>query len=228
MSGGRVNDNSNARLAASPGVLPLPDLQRQLFTWAAIQPAVTGLIVLMAGVVYGFFGFRLFRFLLAVTCAGLGWLVGLWLALATGFPAAAIAPAAGLGGGLLSLKWQRPAVVIALSMTWAILGYYLAIQTHVPKVMWLPTGGVTGLLGALFGCLCYKTTTVILTTLQGVTLMVLGFVAVATQIVPAVGSTFRQWANNQSLLVPVFMTMLFAAAFSYQSTHLQGDIRTGR
>ena len=206
----------------------MPNLQTEIFGWAAAQPALTGVVVLAAGVVYAFFGFRVFRFLLGVSCAGLGWAIGATAAALAhqpiGLPGLILAVLA----GAVSLKWEKPGVIAASGATWGVLGIYLAVQVHVPEVGALITGGFAAVLGALFGWLCFRTTRVILTTLQGTVLMILGFVATSTHLLPAVGVTFRQWASSQSLVVPIFLAMLFAAAYSYQAMHQQGDIRTGK
>jgi hypothetical protein len=181
-----------------------------------------------AGVVYAFFGFRLFRFLLAISCGGLGYLAG---AIATQYvdvPELYLCAAGAVLFCVIAAKWERVGVVISAAATWALLGGYLSMQLGIPRTgIWI-TMGVTGLLGMLFALLCYRTTTVVLTTLQGVVIMIVGFVTVSTKFLPAIGTTFTRWANSQSLLVPVFLIMLFAAAYSYQTMHQQGDIRTGR
>lgn len=205
----------------------MSDLQTELFRWAATQPLPAGALLLLAGIVYGFFGFLVFRFLLAVTCAGLGWGVGTIAATATDSAVNVWGPAAALALAALSLKWERPAVAVASGGVWGTLAAYLAGLFDVPPIGVWVAGGVTGCLGVLFAVLNYRTNTVVLTTLQGVALLLVGFVALASNAMPAVGATFRQWASNQVLVVPVLMTMLFVAAYSYQAMCQRGDIRTG-
>ncbi len=66
--------------------------------------------------------------------------------------------------------------------------------------------------------------TVVLTTLQGTVLMIIGFVGAAGELVPSVGSTFREWADAQSLMVPFLVLMLFVTGYSYQSSAQRGCI----
>ena len=66
--------------------------------------------------------------------------------------------------------------------------------------------------------------TVVMTTLQGTVLMIVGFVGAASELAPSVGLTFRDWADGQSLLVPILLLMLFVTAYSYQSSAQRGDI----
>ncbi|MFH1749040.1 MAG: hypothetical protein ABIG44_18570 [Planctomycetota bacterium] len=203
-------------------------LQHTLFQWAAVQPAITGLVVLGLGALYAFFGFRLFQALLVLTCLALGWFAGVICAHFAGPDPVLLG---GLGAavlGLLALRWHRPAVVFACGSTWALLAYYLTDQFKLPTAGILTAVIIAGGLGALFALLSYRTMMVILTTLQGIVLIQLAFVNLSTQFLPEMGSTFRQWSNNQVLVVPIFLIMLFTAAFSYQALHQQGDIRTGK
>ena len=202
--------------------------QVELFTWAAHQPALSGAVLLGTGLVYGFFGFRLFRFLLAVSCAGLGWLVGCIIADLGGLPPIILMSICAVILGALSFKYEKPAVIVVSAASWGLLCYYLANQLGVPRNALWWVSGMAGGLGIFFAIICYRSMRVILTTLQGVALMVVGWVALMSRLLPSVGATFREWANSQALLVPIFLIMLFVAAFSYQAMHQQGDIKTGR
>ena len=202
--------------------------QVELFTWAAHQPVLSGAVLLGTGLVYGFFGFRLFRFLLAVSCAGLGWLVGYIVADLGGLSPLILGSICAVVLGALSLKFEKPAVIVVSAASWGLLCYYLGNQLGVPRSMLWGVSGVAGGLGVFFAIISYRSMSVVLTTLQGVALMVVGWVALMSRLMPSVGATFRDWANSQALLVPVFLVMLFVAAFSYQAMHQQGDIKTGR
>ena len=65
------------------------------------------------------------------------------------------------------------------------------------------------------------------TALQGSSLMVMGFVGVATAVLPSLGYTFRGFAQDYSLVVPVLLTMLVVTSYSHQGSAQQGDILTG-
>lgn len=199
-----------------------------MLRWAAAQPALTGVVILGLGAVYAFFGFRMFRPLLGLTCFGLGWLVGMTGATAAGLPAGWLGLLGAITLGGVSVRWPKPALSLASAATWGILAYYLAGQCGLPSPGPLTSAGVAGALGVLFVCLNYRTMTVIVMTLQGVILLLVGFVAISTRVLPELGNTFRLWANSETFVVPVFLIMLFAAAYSYQAMHQQGDIRTGK
>ena len=202
-------------------------MQTDILLWAATQPAITGLVVFGLGVVYAFFGFRFFQFLLAVSCAMLGWLVAAVVATAAGISPTEPGIAAALVLGGASFKWQKPAAAFAAAGTWTLLTAYLAGQVGLPSTGVLVVAVLGGGLGLLFAILSFRTMVVVVTTMQGVVLMAVGWVTLASRLVPSIGGTFRCWANSQALVLPIFLAMLFATAFSYQAMHRQGDIKTG-
>lgn len=203
------------------------DVQDSLFRWAAAQPAATGLVLFGTGLVFGFFGFRMFSLLLSVSLAALGALAGLLAGDAAGLPVDMTAVTGALVGGLVAVSWRPGATALACGATWGLLGAYLLIQFGF-KGWPVPTALlVCGGLGALFALLCPRTMQVVLTTLQGATLLVVGFVAVSSQMLPSVGGTFRAWADDWSLLVPGLLAMVAITAYSYQAMNQQGDIRSG-
>ena len=206
----------------------MPKLQLELFRWAAGQPAMTGAVILAAGLVYGFFGFRLFRFLLGVTCALLGWMTGCVLGAAGGLPPVAVGLLGALVLGAFSAKCEKPAVALASGTVWGMFTCYLGSQFGLPREVALIGAALVGGLGVFFSLVCYRTMRVVLTAMQGVALMVVGWVSFSTQLCPEIGVTFRAWAAGQALLVPVLMMMLFVTAYSYQVMHQQGDIKTGQ
>lgn len=203
-------------------------IQADVLRWAAAQPAITGAAIFGAGLVYAFHGFRLFRSLLAVSCAALACGAGLALGVVAGAGQVVGGVVGAVIGGVFGLRCEKPAAVLASSAVWGLLGAYLGAQIG------LPAGGVwaaawaCALLGGLFMLLCYRTMTIVLTTAQGVALLVVGWVALSSSLVPSVGGAFRAWSGSHALLVPVFLTMLFVTGYSYQAMHRQGDIRTGQ
>ncbi|MBU0637545.1 MAG: hypothetical protein KKB50_01670 [Planctomycetes bacterium] len=201
--------------------------QSAFFNWVAVQPALTGLVVLALGLMYSFQGYRFFRALLVLSAGCLGWCVGWLLGEFAGSPAGVmglVGAAASAGG---ALKWNRPAAIVVCGATCGVGGFYLAMQLGFKALVASGAGALTGGLGLLFAWLCFRTMVVVLTTAQGAALLVLGFVGVTSSIMPSVGATFRAWAASQSLLVPILMAMLFVMGYSYQAMHQQGDICTG-
>ncbi len=205
----------------------MPNCQGAVFAWIAAQPGLTGMVVFAIGLLFAFQGFRLFRFLLVPSCATVGWVVGWWIADVIDFPMAVAAPTLAAAFAAASLMWYRPAVSVACAGTWTALGYYLGVQLGLePKAAWV-CAGVAGGLAILFVWLCFRSMIVILTTLQGAALLVVGFVGFTHAVMPSVESTFRDWAANSRFLVPGLLTMLVATAWSYQAMEQRGDIRSG-
>lgn len=203
------------------------DLQDMAFDWAVTQPALMGALLFGLGLLYGFQGFRFFRFLLVVTCGLLG-AIGGGLLGDTGFaPTNVLALGMGVAGLILGSFWPRAAVYVACAMTWGLFGGYLAQQMGAGPMVVRAFGLVALGLGALFVRLCYRAMQVILTTLQGAALLVLGFVALSNTLVPSIGNTFRAWADSSSCLTPIMLAMAFVTAYSYQSIQHRGDIRSG-
>ena len=192
-------------------------IQIETFRWAAAQPALTGLVIMGAGFIYGFYGSRLFRLLIAASCAGFGWLGG---HLAAGFvsdiPAPALGAIGAVGLGLAATRMLRAGVAFTSLATWAIIGAYLAGQFGLEREGGLIAAGLAGLFGLTHALLDCRGTTLVLTTLQGAVMIVVGWVSVTSQIAPSLGATFREWANSQELLVPGFLAMLFVTAYSCQ------------
>jgi hypothetical protein len=203
------------------------EYQKLIFDWAAAQPAATGAAIFAAGLLYGFCGFRMIRPLLVVPAAA----AAAWLGdLLTVFVDVSPPMATGLGavvGGAAAVLAPHVTVVVISGFTWAVLGGYLSWQFGLSDTTCLVVVGVAGLAGTVLTMLSRQAMTVLLTTLQGAVLMLLGFVATSSAAMPALGSTFRNLACEQSVVVPVLLAMLTVTAFSYQATARQGDICTG-
>jgi len=208
-------------------MIPVQNYPQMLFEQAAAMPALVGLVLLAVGLLYAFQGFRFFRFLLMVTCGALGWLAG-WALGSVYQVAPDLLALAGCGTlALLSLAAFRPAVLLSCGSTLGALGCYLALSLgFVPLICWL-VAGVCFAFGLLFAILCFRTMTVVLTTLQGAGLMVVGFTGIMSRLVPSVGLTFVSWVEDSSMLVPLLIAMVFVTGFSFQASRQQGDIRTG-
>lgn len=203
------------------------NVQDALFQWAAMQPALVGLAVFGAGVVYAFFGFHLYPVLLAVSCGMLGWLAGGIGAELMQGPNDVVGIVAGVVAVGMAIGWQKPMTVVASAVTWGALSYYLAYQVRLPPLGLLIAAGLFAITGLTLSILCFRTMRVVLTVLHGTALLVLGFVAISSQVLPSLGATFRSFAASEGFLVPMLMAMVVAAAYSYQAMCEQGGIRTG-
>ena len=182
------------------------------------------MVVLATGLLYAFHGFRAFRFLLGLSAGILGWLIGYIIGALFDVPTGIMEVSLGALFAALSATRERTAVLIICGGTWALMGHYLSIQLGLPGYVPLAVFLLAGMFGALFAHLSYRPMTVVLTTLQGTVLMIIGFVGAAGELVPSVGSTFREWADAQSLMVPFLVLMLFVTGYSYQSSAQRGCI----
>ena len=124
----------------------------------------------------------------------------------------------------LSALRERTSVLVICGGTWGVLGYYLAVQLHLPQFLPLAVFCLSGMFGALFAHLSYRPMTVVLTSLQGTALIIVGFVGASLELAPSVGLTFRDWAEAQSLLVPILLFMLFVTGYSHQASAQRGSI----
>lgn len=208
----------------------MPDIQRELFTWSMQQHPTVGMAVFALGLLYCFMGFRFYVPLLALTCSALGFGAGAGFAMASDFGDGS--PMVGgiiglLVGGVLPFASRRGAMMLVGAAVWAGLGSYLLTQFGMRGPVLLTTCGVLALLGAGFAVTCRQAPIPVLTALQGVALMVVGWVGLATGLAPSLGRTFVDWAAGWSLLVPLMLLMLFVTGYSYQAMNQRGDIRTG-
>jgi len=202
-------------------------LQDTLFEWIASQPALTGMVVLAAGALYGLLGFRLLRFLLVLACVGVGSAIGLVAAAFLEQPPAIPIALGALALGGVGAAWKTPAAVITTTAVWAVLGTYLAAQFGLRGTGMWAVLGTAGAIGLVLSLVSRQAMAVLVTTLLGAGLMIVGFVGVASTVIPTFGSTFRVCARNQSYLVPILLAMVTATLYSCQARARQGDIRTG-
>ncbi len=196
------------------------------FDWVASQAVLTGAVILAAGLLYTLYGFRMIRCLLVLSAGGLGCLIGLPLAAILNMETMTILPVTGICTGLGALIWPRAGVVFCSATTWAGYISYIAAQlTSNPNTVWV-AAGIGGCTGFVLAVLSRQAMSVGLMSLHGALLTALGFVGVMSAALPAVGATFRSWAD-QPFVVPGILAMLAATGYSIQEMHRQGDIRTG-
>lgn len=200
------------------------DYQKLIFGWIAHQHWTVGVVVMAAGLLYGFQGFRVFKFVLGLSCAIIGLVGGYAAAIQFDLPPLFVSPALGAAAAAFSFSQQRPAVVVVSGVTWGVLGHYLSLQVGLPGIVPLIAAAVSGGFGGLFAHLCFRPMTVVMTSLHGIALIVIGFVGMSNRLLPSVGETFVVWAHSWTLLVPMLMTMLFVMSYSYQSSAQRGDI----
>ena len=197
-----------------------------LFEWVAGQPGITGAVILAAGLLSAFYGVRMIRLLLVVYCGGIGYMAG---GIAAGL--ADLPPATAVGGclfgAIVALAWQDAATVLASGATWAVLGAHLAEELDLRDYLVWSVMGLGGGIAALMTILCRRSMTILLTSLHGAAMIIVGFVGVTATFLPSVSATFQAWASGGSTLVSLLIGMLVATGYSCQANFCQGNIVTG-
>lgn len=205
----------------------MTDYQHILFRWAAIQGDLTSFILFCAGAFCAFYGFRFLRVILATFCGALGCFVGYYNADAIHLAPLPVSYGLGLILGIGALSRRETGIALAGAATFTALGAYLAHQLAVDPIVGFTMEGVGAAAGFFLVFTSRRVLPLIITSLIGTSLMLIGFVGLATSLLPSLGATFRSWANDHALLVPGLLCMLIATAYSVQSRSMQGDIRTG-
>lgn len=205
----------------------MTNIQYTLLQWVAHQPGITGAVLFAAGLLYALCGFRLIRYVAVLPCCGLGCLVGAtvasWLEIPPGFLTGAL----GAAGAALALHWVLAGVVVSCGATWVALAGYLALQFGFSATIVTTAAIIAGVVGTVLTLLSRNSMIVLVTTIQGAALIVLGFTGMATEVLPTVGGTFRRLAADYALTVPVLLMMLAFTAYSCQVSAQQGDIIVG-
>jgi hypothetical protein len=198
--------------------------QDLLLQWIAREPGSLGLLLLALGGIYGFIGFRFYRPLLGLSAGFFGWVGGSLLAgLSDNPPGLGGLAGLGLGVGLGALAPKAAAVTVT-GLVWGLLGAYLTEQFGLGP-MWVLGLGATGLaFGATFELVASRANVVVLTTLQGVVLLLVGIVGFSSEFFPVFGNTFRSWAASWALLVPVILVMFTVTSVAFQENHRQGHL----
>ncbi len=204
-------------------------VQDVVFRWASHQQELTGVVLFAVGIAYAFFGFRLVNGLLAILAAAIGFGGGLAVSQFADSSISPLVPAGALAvvGAVAGFRWPKPWVPLSAALAWGVLGAYLFEQIRATTPIVAVVGFISAVLGLFFGMITPRAMTLILTTLVGTGLMIVGFVSVTAGIAPVLNGTFREMAGSYGMLVPVLMAMVFVAGYSYQSMQIQGDTVTG-
>lgn len=204
----------------------LVSYQYLLFDWVAGQPWLTGAVILGVGLLSAFYGVRMLRLLLCIYCGTAGYAIGAVAAELANLPLA-VAAGAALVCGAAAVAWPKPATVAVSGATWAVLGAYFADELALRDYLIWSATGLCGGIALLMTVLCRRGMTVLLTSLHGAAMMIVGFVGLSATALPSISVTFRAWSSGRSLVVPVLMGMLVATAYSCQANFCQGNIVTG-
>jgi hypothetical protein len=203
------------------------DLQQAALNAATLWPTSTGLLVFGIGALCGLQGFRFARFFLAGSTALAGFAMGGLIAGLADLPPLSGAWAGAGTLGVLSLVRFRVGVYLGSLITFTVLGLYLAARLELTPDARLAAGGIGFVIGSMAPYAFGRSAPIVITSVQGGILMILGFVSIASNWAPSLAATFVEWSGQVSFLNPMLLTMAFVLGFSVQSNLQQGDISTG-
>lgn len=206
----------------------MTDYQTLILKWAASQSELTGAVLFIIGIVCAFQGQRMARGLLAAACGGLGWLVGQVLIPLVPLPAFFTCLGTAALVAVVAAIWPHVGTITASLSTFGLIGFYAGLQFDMRPDHTLIMAAIGGLLGVLFVWANYRLMPMVVTTLQGAVLMLLGFICVTDALLPSLSSSFVYFAHEQGLIVPIVVGMLFAAGYAFQTSISRGTIETGR
>ncbi|MDX2197358.1 MAG: hypothetical protein SF069_00125 [Phycisphaerae bacterium] len=201
--------------------------QTQVLAWVSQQGGATGIAVFMLGFAYAFYGNKMLPGLLAICCAGIGWVGGMVLGELGHFPGPVAAALAMIAFAAIGAMRPRIGVAIGATVVAAVLGAYCTNLFGAPPQVSLATIGVGAVLGLTLSFLAPRTVPLLLTTVLGTALLLIGFVGAATQFLPDIGQTLREWSATYAAVFPMLGGMLAVAAYSFQSMQQRGDMMTG-
>ena len=202
------------------------DLQDMVFRQASYWSVGTSLAVLFVGLLYTLQGFRFARFLLPVTCAAAGLVIGLILSGIIGLSyIAAFAMAAVFG--IVALLQFRFGLISSSAFSFGILTQYIGRQCGLTPDMSLIFGGIGIVIGIAMYWMYRRQLPMIVTILVGSGLLVTGFVGITSDLAPSLGDTFIEWAGRIPLFVPVLLIMLWTLGYSVQANARQGEMQAG-
>ncbi len=203
------------------------DVQNLIFRWAQNQSQTASLVLFALGVLFGLQGFRFSRALLAFVCAAGGFVVGGVAASAAKLPEDLCTfSLAGLLG-VVGLWKSRVGAAIAAMFTFLALAHYLATRFQLAPtsvmIAWLVGAG----LGLSLFYLYMRQTPILVTTVIGAGLMIVGFLGMASRFAPSLADTFVTTADHYTVMAPVLGFMLCVLGYSVQANAHQGDIKSG-
>lgn len=198
-----------------------------LMHWAAGQSAMAGLIMLAGGIFLLLNGFRFAKFVLMLTGAAVGFGLGSVIGVAIGQSASISGFVAAALLGMCSVRSYRFGLGVAASATFALTLFLFCDLLGASR-----NGCMIGTLaGAGFGLallwVMVGSLTALVTSINGSSLALLGFVALANNVLPSMGQTFVDTATSAPLILPVLVAMAVVTGFTYQSNMMQGSIVTG-
>lgn len=206
----------------------MTDIPRLVFGWVGTQSPLTAAAVLGAGLLSGFYGFRMARLLIAAGTAVLACVAASWLPDSLAVPREAAMVIAAVGGVAIGASFRRASVVLLSAATFGAVGLYISALTGLRGWPALIPAALFGSAAAVLAMVSTGPMTMLYTTVQGALLIVGGAAGLAGAYLKPVAETFQKWVNSGSLIVPILLVMVTVMAYSVQATKRQGDLVTGR
>ncbi len=205
----------------------MPDFQSLILQNALLWSAPTAAVCIGIGLLYLIQGFRLARVLIALACASGAALAGYLVSQETDGVGLFPGVLAGLLLAILSLVRFRLGVIACSMLTFGLYGFYLTNLFGFSRSVVPAAGLICAGIGGFMFLVCVRALPIVLTSLAGSAVMLLGFVGLAANFAPSLASTFVNWATTWVAVVPVFLLLLNVTGISVQSNAQQGDVRTG-
>lgn len=203
------------------------DFQDVLFRSVSRWSAFSGLALFLMGVFFALQGFRFARILIALSAAGGVFFVAFALAPLAQLPPEATGGAAGVAVLGVALMKPRFGGWLSAVFIFGALLHFMATRVGL-RTDWVNTVGLVGCaLGGGMPWIARRSLGLVLTTLLGSGLMLVGFVAATSALLPGLADTFCDWASRFSLVTPVMLLMFFVLGYSVQANAQQGDVMSG-
>lgn len=206
------------------------DPQGLILEYARNWSQGTAVVVFAVGLLYALQGFRFARILLAISCAAAGWILASVVASPAeqaGIPPRVVHAVCAVLLGVQPLVRYRIGVIVASTCTFAFVAFDLAVRLiGEPQVALL-----AAVMGAAGGCSLYwlhrRCLPLLLTAMHGALLVLLGFVGLASGVLPELAETFVGFSRDWPWVLPLLLAILCITGYTVQANAYQGDIVVG-
>ncbi|MGA2501294.1 MAG: hypothetical protein ABSH20_26440 [Tepidisphaeraceae bacterium] len=213
--------------AAAPSPLDFEPItrfpvQQDFLTWCHQVSTGSAILIMLAGVVYLMYGWKMFRGLILLNAV----LIGAYIGVIVGSRYATYPLAGGLIGAAIAgittwplMKW---AVAVIGGLVGAVLGASVWMAADLdPAYAW--AGALTGLVGfGLFSFILFRASIIMYTSLQGAIMVVMGLLGLAFKY-PEMAQKVSTSLTSQPLMLPIAVGVPVLLGLIYQQTHSQGE-----
>ncbi len=203
------------------------DYQHQILHGATYWSFSTSLSLFAIGALFNLQGYRFARFLFGVAAGVAAFVIGVVLGRVLNLPPTMTGVALGVVVATAALLRLSFGVTACSMLTLGFYGGYLAMRMGFSDPNVLIAAGIGTFSGGALAWAGQRSLPILISTLQGAGLMIVGFVGLASGFAPTFASTFVAWASDLSLFVPLLVAMLVTLGYSVQANMQQGDIRSG-